>query len=217
VPARLLGGTLAAFCRKEGKNARPAEGADQLEAALSCPDCGSPFSRQPDETLRCTKCGYLAANEGGVYTLLRSADRKELYPGDCDDLIDFSQPGHERNLVNGWYDLEGVFGNKYRWIGERATARLASPRSGPQLLRIRGFAHPRSFEHGQPVRIEVLCNGRWVAAKTLERSGIFVVEADVSEAAEYVIEVRGSPTFQVPPDDRVFTVILSMLRLVARE
>ena len=67
---------------------------------------------------------------GGVYNLLPAALRAELYPGDRADVIDFSLPTHTAHLREGWYDLEGDFGNKYRWIGPRATAVL---RAVPEL------------------------------------------------------------------------------------
>ena len=69
-------------------------------------------------------CGYRAPNEGGVYNLLPAALRAELYPGDRADVIDFSLPSHTARLGDGWYELEGDYGNKYRWIGPRATAVL---------------------------------------------------------------------------------------------
>ena len=62
-------------------------------------------------------CDYRAANEGGVYNLLPSGERAELYPGDREDVIDFCLASHAERLLDGWYELEGVFGNKYRWIG----------------------------------------------------------------------------------------------------
>ena len=37
--------------------------------------------------------------------MLPSAEKKELYPGDRDDVIDFSLPGHESKLLDGWYAI----------------------------------------------------------------------------------------------------------------
>jgi hypothetical protein len=48
----------------------------------------------------------------------------------------------------------------------------------------------------------------------LGRPGLFVFEADLPDAPEYRLEISASPTWEAPPDDRVFTVHLSMLRLV---
>ncbi|MBI1897377.1 MAG: class I SAM-dependent methyltransferase [Acidobacteria bacterium] len=168
-------------------------------------------------TLACPACGYQAANDGGVYNLLPSAERRELYPGDREDLIDFSQPGHERRLLEGWYEAEGVFGNRYRWIAARATARLARVRPGAQRLRLRGHAHEQAFTYKQPVTIEARANGARIGQWTLDRSGLFLVEADLPDAPEYTIEILAGPTWQVPTDDRVFSVNISMLRLVPRD
>ncbi len=44
---------------------------------------------------------------------------------------------------------------------------------------------------------------------------MFVLEAGVAgEHDEYLIEIEASPVRSVPTDDRVFTVNLSMIRLV---
>ncbi len=214
IPARLLGGTLAAFCKKEGVAPAIAPSFDRFESFLRCPDCSAALGRDALETLVCAGCGYQAANEGGVYNLIRSAERTELYPGDRADLIDFTLPGHTSKLLDGWFDLEGVFGNKYRWIGERATARLTRVKAGPQKLRIRGFAHEEAFKRGEPVRIRVGLNGHPAGDWTLDRSGLFVLEADVPNAPSYTVEIAASPLWTAAGDDRAFTVNLSMIRLV---
>jgi ubiquinone/menaquinone biosynthesis C-methylase UbiE len=210
--ARLLGGTLAAVCRKAGDPARVEFDEAQFQALLRCPDCHQSLIRDPNDTLRCTACDYFAANEGGVYNLLPSRDRAELYPGDRDDVIDFCLPSHAARLLEGWYDLEGVFGNKYRWIGERAVARLVRVAPGPQRLRIRGHA-----SDGHPVELSVSANGRNVGEWKLDRSGLFIVEADLPDSEEYRIEIHAKPAWSVPTDDRTFTVNLSMIRLVPRD
>jgi ubiquinone/menaquinone biosynthesis C-methylase UbiE len=215
--AMLLGGTLAAVCRKAGQAADPDVGMERFERFLRCPDCGGGLARNAADTLCCEKCSYQAPNEGGVYTVLPSAERAELYPGDREDIIDFSLPGHEKRLLEGWYEIEGVFGGKYRWIGERATARLKRVKEGPLRLRIRGHAHERPFDLGRPVRIEVRANGAPVGELTPGRPGLFVFESDLPDAPVYEVEIRAAPTWQAPPDDRLFTVHFSMLRLVTRE
>jgi len=184
---------------------------------LACPDCGGELGRDADDTLRCRGCGYTAAHEGGVYNLLRSAVRAELYPGDREDDLDFCYPQHAARLISGWYELEGEFGNKFRWIGRRAAARLKRVRPGPQKVRIRGHAHPNSFAQGKPVRIEVAANGARVGEMELDRAGLFIFEGELPEAEEYAIEVAASPEWMAPPDDRVFTVTLSRMRLLPRE
>ncbi|MCC6858406.1 MAG: class I SAM-dependent methyltransferase [Bryobacterales bacterium] len=211
--ARLLGGVLAAVCRKEGEPPSQVPGPDCFHRLLRCPDCHGSLDRDRSGTLHCS-CGYTAANEEGVYNLLRSDERSELYPGDREDAIDFSLPGHESRLLNGWYQLEGVFGNRYRWIGPRATARLKRLRPGPPRLRLHGSAHPQAFATRQAVRVELAVNGRLAGELTLRRPGIFVLEAGLPEAEEYLVEIAASPVWKAPPDDRVLTVIVSRLRLI---
>lgn len=217
VPARLLGGTLAALCRKPGAPAAEPAGMERFENYLRCPDCSGGLRREADETLRCTACAYEAADEGGVYTLIRSAERKELYPGDRGDVIDFSLPGHEARLIEGWEPLEGVFGNKYRWIREKAVARLEAVSAGAKRLRVRGFAHERCFGQGEPVRVTAIVNGKPLETWTLDRSGLFVLEADLPAAENYTVELSAAPRWRMPPDERWLSVHISMLRIVARD
>jgi ubiquinone/menaquinone biosynthesis C-methylase UbiE len=209
--ARLLGGTLAAVCKKGGSS-REHRAIANFETLLCCPNCHASLARDPSDTLRCAGCGYESANEGGVYNLLPSEERNELYPGEREDIVDFSQPNHERHLVEGWYDLEGVFGNKYRWIGQRAVARLKRVNPGPQRLRIRCHASA----HGVPGEIRAMVNGSLIGTWKLDRTGLFVLEADVPEASEYIVELQATPVWQVETDDRQFTVNVSMIRLVPR-
>jgi hypothetical protein len=215
--ARLLGGTLAAVCRKPGVPQEvPSGWLDRFETLLRCPDCHGSLTRAADETLTCA-CGYTAPNQGGVYNLLPSSDRSELYPGDRDDVIDMSVPGHETHLLDGWHKVEGVFGNRYRWLRARASARLVRVSNRPQKLRIRGHAPAICFGHGAPVRLEVSANGQRAGSWTMERVGLFVFEVDVPDAPEYLLEFNASPVWQCPPDERGLTVNLSMIRLLDRE
>lgn len=214
VPARLLGGTMAAVCRKEGFTEYPGEVpplATRFETLLRCPDCEGGMTRDDFNTLTCLACGYEAREEEGVYNLLRSGDREELYPGLRGDVIDFGQGACEDRLLSGFCALEGVPGNKYRWINERAVFRLERVRPGPLVLRLRGHA-PEAFRGG---RITINANGRGLGTFTIERQGLFVLEAPlIDEAPAYEIELLAGPSFQCPPDERWFTVNLSHMRLV---
>jgi SAM-dependent methyltransferase len=212
---RLIGGTLAAVCRKAGTADSPAS-VDRFETLLRCPDCHAALRRTEADVLCCSECGYEAPNQGSVYNLLPSAERSELYPGDREDVIDFSLPRHERHLMAGWHDVEGTFGNKYRWIGGRASAVLSRVGPGPLRLRIRGFAPEAVFAQGQPV-VQVTVNGERAGQWSLDRVGLFVLEADVPDAQEYRVEVTAGPEWRAPGDQRLLTVNLSMLRLVPRE
>jgi SAM-dependent methyltransferase len=210
--ARLLGGTVTGVCRKAGS---PSAGCDfgKFESLLRCPDCHAVLARGCAETLRCVSCGYAAALEGGVYNLLRSADRAELYPGDRPDIMDCSVPGHEHRLLSGWHDLEGVFGNKWRWIGERAEAMLTRVKPGPLRLRIRGSA----MEGHLPAQLTISVNGSETARCTHDRPGLFIFECDVPDAREYRVTIDAAPLWRAPRDERPLSVNLSMIRLVPRE
>ena len=210
--AHLLGGTLAAVCRKGGEAPRATFDESEFQAQLRCPDCHGPLTRDAGDTLHCGRCNYQAANEGGVYNLLPSGDRAELYPGDREDVIDFCLPSHTERLLGEWYELEGVFGNKYRWIGEHAAARLVRMKPGPQRLRIRGHA-----SEGHPVELSASANGRKVGDWKLDRPGLFIVEGDLPESDDYHIDIHAGPAWSVSTDDRIFTVSISMIRLVPPE
>jgi ubiquinone/menaquinone biosynthesis C-methylase UbiE len=212
--ARLLGGTLAAVCKKAG-SAQPLGCLDRFETLLRCPDCHGDLARDAADILVCA-CGYRAPNQGGVYNLLPAALRAELYPADRADVIDFSLPSHAGRLGEGWYELEGDYGNKFRWIGPRATAVLRRTHVAPQRLRIRGFAHQTQFTKGQPV-VEIRANGVRVAQQPLERVGLFVIEADLPDAETYHIEIAAAPAWTIADDDRCFTVTIGMIRLVDAE
>jgi ubiquinone/menaquinone biosynthesis C-methylase UbiE len=218
VPARLLGGVLAAVCRKGGKP-RPSVDdlrlEDSFEGLLRCPDCGGAFRRDAADSLACECCPYHAPNEGGVYNLLRTADKKELYPGPRADVIDFSAGDCADRILDGFYEVEGIYGNKYRWIAGKAVFRLDTVEARAHTLRLRGHSSPRWLEQGQPARLEIRANGKPVSTTIFDRPGLFIVEARLDPAPSYTIEVVASPVYQEPPDDRWFSVNLSLLRLIA--
>ncbi|MEO8025054.1 MAG: class I SAM-dependent methyltransferase [Bryobacteraceae bacterium] len=213
--ARLLGGTLAAMCRKGvSPDASAAEPIDLAEPGftrmLRCPDCSGDLVLNESRDLACASCTYRAPDESGVWNLLPSAEKSELYPGDRSDIIDFSIPGHERKLVGEWFELEGVYGNRYRWIGARASAVLKPVKTTPQRLRIRGHAS----EGHHRVDLRAIVNGKEAARWNLERPGLFVIETDLPDAETYAIDLEAGPLWEVPTDDRRFTVSLSMIRLI---
>ncbi|MCS6952294.1 MAG: class I SAM-dependent methyltransferase [Bryobacterales bacterium] len=212
--ARLLGGTLAAVCRKEGQPPPSwADPRENLARYLRCPDCTGSLSLNGDGSL-CCACGYTAPCQEGVYDLLPSADRTELYPGAREDILDFSRPGHENALLEGWGPVEGIGANCYRWIGARATARLIAARPGPCKLRLRGFVAPRAIELHRRMRVEIRANGHRAGRWTLRRPGLFVLEARLPAAPEYIVEILAEPVWTAPPDLRPLTVNIGLLRLL---
>jgi ubiquinone/menaquinone biosynthesis C-methylase UbiE len=214
--ARLMGGTLAAICRKAGEPA-PFDADMPFEARLKCPDCGGAFSLEQTRTLRCGGCGYEAPLVDGVYNLLPSHDKRELYPGDRDDIVDFSLPSHEKHLIHGWHQLEGVYGNKYRWVGARASAWLKNVKGGEQRLRLRGFAPEAIFQASPRPTVEVFVNGLPLKAWLLDRNGLFALEANLPAAERYEVDIRVSPVWSAPNDDRELSVNFGMLRLIPPE
>ncbi len=97
----------------------------------------------------------------------------------------------------------------------RAAARLKRVKSGPQRLRIRGHASEVAFAAARP-RVRAVVNGLAVGASELDRPGLFVLEADPPDAAEYEIVIEAQPVWRAPGDARDLTVNLSMVRLVER-
>lgn len=217
-PARLLGGSLVAMCRKAGEAPAEFPPVTKLEAYLRCPDCHDGLRLDSDQAVRCAACGYEAANEEEVYNLLPSADRKELYPGDRRDTVDFSRPSHEAHLIEGWHGLEGEYGGKFRWIGDRAVLWMESMREGPQRLRVRGFAPPQLCGEGRVLGVTIVVNGAPLPVATLDRPGLFVIERDLAAAEKYVVELRPASTFRPPPPDgRSLALNIGMVRLVPRD
>ncbi|MGJ5813936.1 methyltransferase domain-containing protein [Paludibaculum fermentans] len=208
--ADCLGATLAAFCRKPGR--LPAE--LPLTEALACPDCGAPLPFQTTELMACPQCAYQAVNESNVYNLLSTSLKAELYPGNRADTLDFSKPGHEEGLVEGFYELEGDFGSKYRWIGARAVVKLVRMRAGAPLLRVQGYAP-------SVAKVELRANGQSIGQWKLDRPGLFILEAPLDEAPEYQVEILGSPVItepnQKPGEGRLLSVNLSLIKLLPRE
>ena len=117
-------------------------------------------------------------------------------------------PGHTAHLREGWFDLEGIHGNKYRWISDRATAELKSVKAGAQQLRVRGLATETFLAQG-PGTVKVAVNGQQIGNWSIDRTGVFILEADVPKADVYAIEIQASPTWMVPTDDRRMSVKVS--------
>jgi SAM-dependent methyltransferase len=210
--AELLGGSITGICRKAG-SAEVVFDAARFEQVLRCPDCGGNLQRTAQGGLACLACPYQAPDENGVYNLLPSRERAALYPGDRDDNIDFSIPGHETKLLSGWYELEGVYGGRYRWMGEEATARLQPCAPGAQRLRIRGYAAEASFRESSVVRVSIFANDAAVGALHLRSPGTFLFESGLPAAQQYLIRIRVDPTIRIRTDSRPYGINVSLIRL----
>ena len=211
--AELLGGSITGICRKAGSPVEPSFSDDRFESVLQCPDCAGLLLRSPANDLYCASCAYAAPDQDGVYNLLPSGERAELYPGDRDDHIDFSLPGHQARLGSGWYELDGVCGNRYRWMGAEATALLRPLDARPWRLRLRGFAAEASFQQHSRVQVQFFANDQPAGSITLRRPGTFLFEATLPPAPEYRLVIRVDPTIRIPNDDRPYGVNISLIRL----
>lgn len=209
----LLGGTIGALCRKAGGPLAPVPEAVNLTNDLRCPDCHGQFYLAK-QTLVCQACGFSSWAEDGVYCLLSSRAQELLYPGDRDDVADFSQESHVERLDEGWHEVEGQYGNKYRWMGAQAELTLRRVEAGSQRVRVRGFVHPEALRQEGAVRLQVLVNGTLAGESRFTRAGLFVVEHLVPGSTEYKIRLVANPVWTIPEDGRPFSVNISMVRLV---
>jgi len=214
--SELLGGSITGMCRKAGVAGDGGFDPARFERVLQCPDCAGPLRRGVSNNLHCTACTYTAPEEGGVYNLLPSRERAQLYPGDRDDNIDFSLAGHESKLRAGWYGLDGVYGSRYRWMGGEASALLRPLGPGSWRLRVRGYAAEVSFREHSSLRVSLLANGTPVGALVLRQPGTFLLEAPLPAAPEYRVTIQAGPVVHIPTDDRPYGVNISLIRLVKR-
>ena len=150
----------------------------------------------------------------GSFSPLRATWFSYVKPGQT---LDFFRPGQEAGLLEGFHELEGQFGNRYRWIGARAVARLARVREGNPRLQIRGYCHSTAFQRKERPAVRIRVNGSNAGSGTLHRPGLFVLESDVPGSDAYTVEILASPVWQAPGEDRTFTVNLSMIRLLPLE
>ena len=97
-----------------------------------------------------------------------------------------------QRLLDGWYEFEGVFGNKYRWIGKHAAGAIAT---GEPRLRS-GCEFAGTLSEGHPVELSRESNGRTVGQWKLERSGLFIVEADLPDGDEYRIDIQAGAVLE---------------------
>ena len=67
---------------------------------------------------------------------------------------------------------------------------------------MRGHAPEHPFRKAKPVVIQAWANGAPVGEWTLDRNGLFMVEADLPEADEYRIEIAASPEWKGQNDER---------------
>ena len=121
--------------------------------------------------------------------------------------LDFSSPTSGWQLTNGWYDREG----NSRWASKSARLRL---KANPQLstLQIRyniGPAIPR-------VEVQIFANGQLLATSSFDHPGTPAIDYPLNSRYDgpVEIELRSSPGFRPPGDDRELGVALLSIALV---
>jgi hypothetical protein len=82
---------------------------------------------------------------------------------------------------------------------------------------LRGFAPEPIFQVSPKPVVEVFVNGLPHKAWTLDRNGLFALETDLPAAERYDLEIRVSPIWRAPNDDRDISVNLGMIRLIPPE
>jgi len=63
--------------------------------------------------------------------------------------------------------------------------------------------------------VRAMVNGRLCGEWKIDRTGLFILEAPIEGADEYLVEIQASPVWEVPTDDRTFTVNISGIRLTS--
>ena len=90
-------------------------------------------------------------------------------------------------------------------------------KGGEQRLRLRGFAPEPILQASPRPVVEVFVNGLPLKAWPLDRNGLFALEVNLPEAPRYELEIRVSPVWKAPNDDRELSVNFGMLRLIPPE
>ena len=104
-----------------------------------------------------------------------------------------------QQLVSGVYELEQ---NKSRWMAGQAVILLKSPAEARPLRVILYTPNPR--------RVEVALDGRQVAGQTIDKPGIYTLEAPAQRSAGAVatVTITVDKTVTVPGDRRELGVVL---------
>lgn len=93
--------------------------------------------------------------------------------------IDFNQGSYDEQLVSGWYAYENPSaGHAFRWIGQKAVAKL---KLDPALkhLNVSGYIADIASYEGKSFNITVLMNNNIVKVEAMTSSGTFKMNANV--------------------------------------
>ena len=84
-------------------------------------------------------------------------------------------------------------------------------------MRIRGHVSADFLKQSSTPTIKVKVNGQQVTELSPDRTGLFILAAEVPDAPVYNVEILAGPLWKVADDERSFTVTISMLRLTPRD
>ena len=201
----------------QGRHAAERPRLASCETVSQCPDCCRQPDRGDDGTFRCRACGFQAPDEGGVYNLIRSGvsarnSTRAAAPTS-------STSACPTTKSNCWKD--GAPGRSVRQQVplDRRTCRRPLDAGGARGRH--GCASGATPTRGSSRRANPCVWRRpptasaWGAGRS-NAADLFMLEADLPDAEEYRIDLYASPSWTAPPDNRQFTVTISMVRLVSK-
>ena len=146
--------------------------------------------------------GVLPFGIGGGMIDRLEADELGL-PTPTDGYLLMNSPAAERQLLSGFYEVQG---NAWRWMGPRGSALLAIPEA------VASFHLDLYVPENSPTRqVRVEAGGRLLLEQTLEGPGGHFVEAPIQRppgtAARVVI--RAQPSFFAPGDERELSIVVN--------
>jgi glycosyltransferase involved in cell wall biosynthesis len=156
---------------------------------------------------RLQRAKYIARSDEHVLQLIGSP---------ADDFVQFSQLEFAKGafseyLGEGWYELEGAEGERFRWMSSRASVFLRAP-SGTAVLEIKGMVPPLSSYRVRPVILTVSCFGHQKHFELEE--GRLKVEWEISPLpAGFPVELRLSlnQTIESETDRRELGLIVDTI------
>ncbi len=127
--------------------------------------------------------------------------------------IDLGDTGSADLLGEGWHAAEKGF----RWMGKRATVRLAGPQNAAERLYVDGFIPAGAVASG-PVTLTLRVDGKPVGMTKLQKADSllaidFALPVSTVNQREVTVELEVSRTFQPPGDPRDLGVIISKIAI----
>ena len=129
--------------------------------------------------------------------------------------LDLADPAIADHLGDGWYEVEGSEGKRFRWMQSRATVYLRVPSVNAKLV-LNGVVPPLASYKAQPVALTLSCDGQQKRVQL--REGHLKIQWCLSDLpAGFAVEVRLSvnQTIRSEKDKRVLSLVLNTIGLLA--